>query len=185
MYFESAEPLFDLLESDVEQLARHFNMDEEILGNLGSDVSNNVEKSLRRAEELSGHIKECAKQAKTMFWNKEEDSQQRVERILTHSLLLLETTYSEAESVTYMMEDSVRAAQTNVNKGGQSGRVSSVMTQIKNWFSKLKSLAKKIATTLWTLISGYLKVKEWKLGGKLGAAPFGLADATIEITFGP
>ena len=37
---------------------------------------------------------------------------------------------------------------------------------------------------LWRLISRMMRPKEWKLGGKLNTGVFGMAETSIEITFG-
>jgi DNA repair exonuclease SbcCD ATPase subunit len=57
-----------------------------------------------------------------------------------------------------------------------------VLTKIR---SSLMPLLRKFLAKLWSVISHLLTPKEWKLKGKVGNTVLGLAQAEIEITFGP
>lgn len=46
-------------------------------------------------------------------------------------------------------------------------------------------LFKRFLSKLWSLISGLLTPKEWKLKGQLGTGLLGLASVEVEISFGP
>ncbi|MGN6552060.1 MAG: hypothetical protein ACTHJ3_19515 [Pararhizobium sp.] len=65
-----------------------------------------------------------------------------------------------------------------------AGRLSSALQTTASWLSTLQSWLKRIGGQLWQLLLRLITPKEWKLSGSVGAAPFGLASATIEITFG-
>ncbi|MCV0371306.1 MULTISPECIES: hypothetical protein [Filomicrobium] len=54
-----------------------------------------------------------------------------------------------------------------------------------NWIQLITSWIKRISTQLWNLLCSLLTPQAWKLGGSLSSGPFGLANASIEITFGP
>ena len=60
---------------------------------------------------------------------------------------------------------------------------------VKSAISKIRTylipLVKKLLAKLWTIISGLLTPKEWKLKGKAGTGLLGLADVEVEVTFGP
>ena len=49
----------------------------------------------------------------------------------------------------------------------------------------LMPLLRKFLAKIWSIISHLLTPKEWKLKGKVGSTVLGLAQAEIEITFGP
>jgi hypothetical protein len=65
----------------------------------------------------------------------------------------------------------------------------SVQVPLKSALAKIKSylipLIKKFLSKLWSIISGLLTPKEWKLKGKVGTGLLGLADVEVEVTFGP
>jgi len=65
-----------------------------------------------------------------------------------------------------------------------AGKVNQVLTRLKGWIATLGSWLKRISGQLWNLLSSFLTPKEWKVAGKVGTGPFGLADVSIEITFG-
>lgn len=46
-------------------------------------------------------------------------------------------------------------------------------------------LMKRFLSKLWSLISGLLTPKEWKLKGQVGTGLLGLANVEVEISFGP
>jgi len=60
--------------------------------------------------------------------------------------------------------------------------VQSALLKLKSY---LMPLLKKFLSKLWSIISHLLTPKEWKLKGKVGNTVLGLAEAEIEITFGP
>ncbi len=64
--------------------------------------------------------------------------------------------------------------------GGQG-----VVAKVRSWLSTIMTWLKGLSGQLWRLLSGLMKPKEWSVSGTVAAAPFGLANATIEITFGP
>ena len=63
-----------------------------------------------------------------------------------------------------------------------SGPVRGALSKIKSY---LLPQLKKFLSKLWTIISGLLTPKEWKIKGQVGTGPFGLANVEIELTFGP
>ncbi|RUP00632.1 hypothetical protein [Hyphomicrobium sp.] len=63
--------------------------------------------------------------------------------------------------------------------------VSTAIATAKTWLSVITSWIKRISAQLWNLLCGLMTPKEWKLGGKVGTGILGLADVTLEITFGP
>lgn len=69
-------------------------------------------------------------------------------------------------------------------QAAQAGKVHQAITRLKGWIATLASWIKRISGQLWSLLCKLLTPKEWKLGGKIGTGPFGLADVTVEITFG-
>lgn len=77
------------------------------------------------------------------------------------------------------LADLTRQKMTAVGRG-----LSSALQITANWLSTLQAWLKRIGGQLWQLLLRLITPKEWKLGGSVGAAPFGLASATIEITFG-
>lgn len=60
-----------------------------------------------------------------------------------------------------------------------------VVAKVRSWLLTIMSWLKGLSGQLWRLLSGLMKPKEWSVSGTVAAAPFGLANATIEITFGP
>lgn len=69
---------------------------------------------------------------------------------------------------------SQRAGHRQIFQGLQSFTSGAIVLQIK-----------RIGVFLWALISKYLRLKEWKVTGSVGTGFLGLADASIELTFGP
>lgn len=65
------------------------------------------------------------------------------------------------------------------------GFVQAAAGQVKSWLAVLMKWIKRISGQLWRLLSGLLTPREWKIGADIGTGPFGLANAKIEITFGP
>ncbi len=51
--------------------------------------------------------------------------------------------------------------------------------------NRVQPILKRLLRLLWRFISGLLTPKEWTLGGKLGTGFLGLAEAHLDITFGP
>lgn len=54
-----------------------------------------------------------------------------------------------------------------------------------SWIQLITTWIKRISAQLWNLLCSLLTPKEWKLGGDISSGPFGLANASVEITFGP
>ena len=61
----------------------------------------------------------------------------------------------------------------------------SVGTALSKVKSILIPMMKSFISKLWTIITGLLTPKEWKLKGGLGTGLLGLANVELEITFGP
>lgn len=74
----------------------------------------------------------------------------------------------------------VAVSQWFANKVAQP--VEAALTKIR---STLMPLLRKFLAKVWSMISHLLTPKEWKLKGKIGSTVLGLAQAEIEITFGP
>lgn len=60
----------------------------------------------------------------------------------------------------------------------------SAVKAVLGWIAGFENWIKRISAQLWNLLSGLLTPKEWKLGGKTGTGAFGLAEVSVEITFG-
>lgn len=64
-----------------------------------------------------------------------------------------------------------------------------IQKPLKSALSKIKSyllpFIKKFLSKLWSIISGLLTPKDWKIKGKVGTGLLGLADVEVEVTFGP
>lgn len=63
-----------------------------------------------------------------------------------------------------------------------SGSVSAALSKVRGY---LIPQIKRFLSKLWSLISGLLTPKEWKLKGQVGTGLLGLANVEVEITFGP
>ena len=66
--------------------------------------------------------------------------------------------------------------------GSIRSSVSSALSKVKNY---LIPLLKKFLSKLWSIISGLLTPKEWKIKGGVGTGLLGLANVEVEVTFGP
>ncbi len=57
--------------------------------------------------------------------------------------------------------------------------------RLQSWLDTLKNWIKQFSSQLWQLLCAIFRPKEWKLAGELGvnAGPYGLVNASIEITF--
>ncbi|MBV9670151.1 MAG: hypothetical protein JOZ43_04270 [Acidobacteriales bacterium] len=84
------------------------------------------------------------------------------------------------EQLNVMIKQPGAASPWFVSKVAQS--VQAALTTIR---LSLMPLLRKFLAKLWSIISHLLTPKEWKLKGKVGNTVLGLAEAEIEITFGP
>jgi hypothetical protein len=57
-----------------------------------------------------------------------------------------------------------------------------LFAKVLGWLATITNWIKRVSGQL---LCGLMTPKEWKLGGTIGTGPFGLADVTVEITFGP
>lgn len=64
------------------------------------------------------------------------------------------------------------------------GTLSGVIGAAKARLSVLGRWIRGLLGRLWSLLSRLMTPKEWKLSGKIGSGPLGLADVAVEVTFG-
>lgn len=64
------------------------------------------------------------------------------------------------------------------------GTLSRAIGAVKGRLSVLGRWIRGILARLWSLLSRLMTPTEWKLSGKIGSGPLGLADVAVEVTFG-
>lgn len=70
------------------------------------------------------------------------------------------------------------------NETAQHGKVSQATAGVKKWVSSIGRWLKRVSAQLWNLLGHMLTPKEWKVSGSVGTGVLGLAEASIEVTFG-
>jgi|GEM_PF-4932008 len=86
----------------------------------------------------------------------------------------------------WLSEELARLQSMEVAGGAPSPpRGPTLLQRAWSWIKSVGALIKRISATLWQIIARLLTPKEWTLKGDIGTGFLGLANAGIEITFGP
>jgi len=173
------------LEKDIETLRKEANRLQNMIEN---------DQPLRKAAEL--YHNDLAQEIET-FSTRIKEQACRIETILDDlpscsnreeiALYLVSTAQAldaEVQSTQNILDAKQQALRTQSTAGGsaQAGVIQGAISWVKQ---HVVPILKKIMAKVWQILSGLLTPKGWKVKGGIGTSFLGLANAELEITFGP
>ncbi len=90
-------------------------------------------------------------------------------------------------AITVQAEDylsTMQVSQNNASAQSNAEGVSYILTQVAGWVGKLLGVLKSLSSWLINILNTATLLKGWKISGQLGNTTFGLAQATLEVSFG-
>jgi len=174
------------LEKDIETLRKEANRLQDMT---------EKDQPLRNAAELYIYNNDLAQEIET-FSTRIKEQACRIETILDDlpscsnreeiALYLVSTAQAldaEVQSIQNILDAKQQALRTQSTAGGsQAGVIQNAISWVKQY---VVPILKKIMANVWQILSGLLTPKGWKVKGGIGTSFLGLANAELEITFGP
>lgn len=142
----------------------------------------------RRLEELAARIEELVEQLQSMLGELRE----RAHFTLTsdEAVRLAGTAHALEADIEALLALLERVeAELEARQSPASTFIGGAVQATKRVISKLarilKPILRSVSAHLWRLLVGLLTPKEWSIKGSIGTPVLGLAQAELEITFGP